>query len=177
MDGAGLVQLNSMPAMLLYCFLVCAVYWDLHRRRVPNILSVGLACAGLAVNAWIWQLDTALFMSLGGLVVGFLAWLPPYLLRLAGGGDVKLAAAVGVWLGPLGALRASVYAALAGGVLALLWLWWHRGVLGGWVALRLLPVTLRTRGAERSAENRPALPFALAIAAGAAFELAGLSLF
>ena len=45
--------------------------------------------------------------------------MPFFLLRGMGGGDVKLLAALGAWLGPGDAFWLAVYASLAGGVMAI----------------------------------------------------------
>lgn len=163
------VDPTLLSRVLLFGFLGMAVAWDLHRRRIPNFIPVALASAGLGMNLWLWTLDAALLMSIGGLLVGSLLWLPPYMLRAAGAADLKLVAAVGVWLGPLGVLRASLYAALVGGVLALLWLWRSGGLLGIWVYLE---TALRTR--RRNRTGRIPVPYAVAIAAGVALELVPL---
>ena len=61
-----------------------------------------------------------LALSAAGWAIGIALFLPMFLLRGMGGGDVKLLGAVGAWLGPLGALYAGLYSVLAGGVLALI---------------------------------------------------------
>ena len=76
-----------------------AVFDDLRRRQVSNWLT------GVGVAA-------------GGAAVGFLAFLPFYLLGGMGGGDVKLMAAFGSLLGPSGILLAAVLAAIFGGLTA-----------------------------------------------------------
>ena len=44
---------------------------------------------------------------------------PLFALGGMGGGDVKLLAAIGTWLGPFGALQATLWASITGGVLAI----------------------------------------------------------
>lgn len=171
LNGVDSALLTSAPWLLLWGFLAVAAAWDLHHRRIPNVIPLSLACVGLAVNVWLRPLTAALFVSVGGLLVGFLLWLPPYLLRFAGAADLKLAAAVGVWLGPLGALRVSIYAALIGGVLALLWLLRSQGFLGSWVFLRMVPHWAPRVVARRSSALNVSVPYALAIAVGVALEL------
>ncbi len=90
---------------------------DLYTRRVPNLLTLGLAGAGLAFAAL--RIST---IGLGGAVagfgLGFVLMLPGHLLGATGAGDVKLLAAVGAWLGPARTGQAFFYTAIAGGVLA-----------------------------------------------------------
>lgn len=168
----------SAPALVFFALLAVAAVWDLRERRVPNAVPLSLAVVGLAVNFWLWLPVHALLLSVGGLAVGALLWVPSYAFRLVGGADVKLAAAVGIWLGPWGVLRASIFAALAGGVIALLWLLKHRGVLGGWVYMKVLPSAIRVRlsGGGTTEPTGFTLPFALAIAVGASLQLANFKL-
>ena len=60
-------------------------------------------------------------------MVGLLLFLPLFALRAMGGGDVKLLAAFGAWLGPVLVFWVAVYGAIAGGVLALLLVLWRAG--------------------------------------------------
>lgn len=175
-NGRDPLLQSGLFAILLIGLLVAAV-WDARRRRVPNLLVLGLAFVGLSVSVWLRPLPAALLLSVSGLVVGGVVWLVPHLLQMAGAADVKLAAAVGIWLGPLSVFRVSIYAALVGGGMALLWLVWNRGALGSWVYVSTLPRTLRVGVGnirERSI-SLPTLPFAIAILVGVGLELAGIS--
>jgi prepilin peptidase CpaA len=91
---------------------------DLAWRRIPNVLTFGSALGGIAWHAWADGLAGAGW-ALAGWVVGCSVLLPLYLLRSLGAGDVKLLAAFGAWLGPMGAVWAGIYGTIAGGVLAL----------------------------------------------------------
>jgi prepilin peptidase CpaA len=175
---ADSLSVASAPALVFFGLLAVAVVWDLRQRRVPNAVPLALALVGLAVNFWLWTPVHALALSASGLAVGALLWVPSYAFRLVGGADVKLAAAVGIWLGPLGVLRASIFAALAGGAIALIWLLRHRGLLGGWVYMRVLPSAMKVRLTGRGGPEPSGftLPFALAIAVGASLQLAGFKL-
>jgi prepilin peptidase CpaA len=97
---------------------VVACATDLRSRRVPNLLTFGAAALGFAYwatrSGW-----SGLGWSLGGWAAGLAVFLPFFLLRGIGGGDVKLVAALGAWLGPIHALWVGAFAALAGGPLAL----------------------------------------------------------
>jgi Flp pilus assembly protein protease CpaA len=94
---------------------------DLRTAKIPNNLSVSLALLGLVFNlirgGWlatqeqeVWQLGTnglavgiidALLFSLSGFLVGFALYFLMYVLGVCGGGDVKLMAAIGAWVGSL----------------------------------------------------------------------------
>lgn len=96
--------------------LVC-MFHDALRRRIPNALTLPAMIIGLALGAFGhgWK---GLLMSFLGLLVGFALMYLPYHLGGMGAGDVKLMMAVGVLLGPQGALQIFLYSALAGGLLA-----------------------------------------------------------
>jgi prepilin peptidase CpaA len=68
-----------------------------------------------------------------------------------GGGDVKLAAALALWFSPSGTLRFLVVMSLAGGVLTLVLVAWHRA---------------------RNRQGRPEIPYGVAIAFGGLVILA-----
>ena len=66
----------------------------------------------------IWGGTGATIASIGGLAVGFALFFPLFALGGMGAGDVKLMAALGAWLGPTDAAWTAIYAAIAGGVMA-----------------------------------------------------------
>jgi len=98
---------------------VAACAFDLRTRRIPNLLTFGGAAAALFYSFF---LDGAsgLGRSAAGWGTGLLLFLPFFLLRGLGAGDVKLLACVGAWLGPSRALWTALFGALAGGILALI---------------------------------------------------------
>jgi prepilin peptidase CpaA len=91
---------------------------DLRTRRIPNALTGCLAVVGLGLAAA--QLGT---VSIGGAIIGcllgFAFMLPGNMFGATGAGDVKLFAAAGALLGPATTVRAFVFTAIAGGVIAL----------------------------------------------------------
>jgi prepilin peptidase CpaA len=104
-------------AALVVALVACIT--DLRTRRIPNALTFGAALAAFAFGAisagW-----SGLGSSLAGWAAGLAVFLPFFLLRGIGGGDVKLMAALGAWLGPVGALWVGVFAAIAGGPMAVI---------------------------------------------------------
>jgi prepilin peptidase CpaA len=103
-------------AVLLVGLVACA--FDLRWRRIPNALTFGAAAAALVFHTamtGVSGLQTAAF----GWLVGTALFLPFFLLGGMGGGDVKLLAAFGAWLGPRDAVWLAIYGSIAGGVLAL----------------------------------------------------------
>jgi prepilin peptidase CpaA len=92
---------------------------DLRTRRIPNVLTGSLAVVGLGIAAM--QLGT---VGIGGAIIGcllgFAFMLPGNVFGATGAGDVKLFAAAGALLGPATTVRAFVFTAIAGGVIALI---------------------------------------------------------
>ena len=121
--------------------LIACVY-DLRSREIPDWIPVLLvASAGVAVGlAWIPVSFPQLVL---GVLIGFSATAVFGLAGGLGGGDVKLVAALGAWLGPIPLLVVLFWTALFGLMLA--------------IGFRL--------------GGRKDLPYAPAIAAGFAFFL------
>ena len=95
--------------------LSCA--WDIRYRRIPNVLTFGSALLGIGLHAAGSGAAGAGF-SAAGWAVGLALFLPWFLAGGMGGGDVKLLAAFGAWLGPLQIVWACLFAMLAGGLVA-----------------------------------------------------------
>jgi prepilin peptidase CpaA len=104
--------------VLLVAIVVTACVFDLRTRRIPNVLTFGAAACALVFAGATRGVD-GLGWSLAGWGVAVVLFLPFFLLRGLGAGDVKLLGAVGAWLGPSGALSLGFFTAMAGGVMAL----------------------------------------------------------
>jgi prepilin peptidase CpaA len=100
--------------------VLVATFTDLRSRRIPNWLVLPFLLLGIVVSTWMggWHGLGQSFSGLGLalLVFGFMFWIGGM-----GGGDVKLLAAIGAWVGPSQLLIALVITGLAGGVMVLLW--------------------------------------------------------
>ncbi len=115
--------------VVLKCVLLALVFsaavYDLRFRRIPNWLNLAGIAAGLLANLWLsgWHGFTA---SLLGLSVSLLVYIPLYLLRAMGAGDVKLMAAVGSIVGPGNWIEIFLATAILGGIVALLLVAWKK---------------------------------------------------
>ena len=163
-----------MMAVLVLAAGVIASWIDLRSRRVPNLLTMPLACAGLLLAAT-GASGITVSDSLLGLVVGLGVMLPLHILGGTGAGDVKLLAAFGALLGPAGVLGAFIRMAIVGGVIAV-GVAVQRGRLRETLNGTALLVA-RVDGVAASIEH-PAVnnkfPYAPAVAIGAAMVALGL---
>lgn len=172
MPPLAVPQLAPLAAAAIACIT------DLKSRRIPNVLTLGAAAGAfglyLARDGW-----HGLAWSLGGWAVGLAMFLPLFLLRGIGGGDVKLLAALGAWVGPLSAMWLALYAAIAGGPLALITaasrsytkqafanVW---GLIGFWRLAGIRPHPSLTLDSAHA--GTPRMPYALPIAAGLVLTL------
>jgi prepilin peptidase CpaA len=91
--------------------------WDLRTRRIPQVLTLGGALAGLAFHLATggWQGGVA---SVLGWAVGIAIFLAPFALGGLGAGDVKLLGALGAWLGVNDIVWVALYTGIAGGLFA-----------------------------------------------------------
>jgi prepilin peptidase CpaA len=105
---------------VLMLLLVIAALVDIRTGRIPNWLVFGGALYALAYNAFfpLYPRDIGILFALGGLAVGLVAFLPLYLFRVMGAGDVKLMAMVGAFIGASACIQAVLASLLAGGLLA-----------------------------------------------------------
>jgi prepilin peptidase CpaA len=112
---------------ILALMLVAAAAWDLRTRTIPNPLNAAIAL--LAIPFWyalglhFWP-DAAVQVGVAAAVFGLFTI--AFAFGAMGGGDVKLVAAVALWLRPGDVLMLLVVMSLAGGLLTLIMLARHR---------------------------------------------------
>ena len=155
---------------------VIACITDLRARRIPNVLTFGDAAAGLAYQLWTQGVSGGIHGA-GGWLLGVAVFLPLYLLRGMGGGDVKLMGALGAWLGARDVVWVALYAGVAGGVMAVVVALWHRRLrmsagnvgmlLWYWRSVGLKPLPELTLDGSRG----PRLAYALPILAGVVLRM------
>jgi prepilin peptidase CpaA len=160
----------TVPVIVTSIVLVACAF-DVRTRRIPNVLTLSAAVAGLLYHlatSGVGGLQTAA----AGWVLGLLLLLPYFALGGMGGGDVKLVAALGAWLGPWETFWLAMYAGIAGGVLGLIVALTHGYVRRAfanvsamfrfWAVAGLKPVPNMTLETSKS----PRLAFAIPILAG-----------
>jgi prepilin peptidase CpaA len=154
-----------------------AVITDLLWRRIPNFLTFSAFAVAIAV-----RISFQGWLGLGLALSG--ALLAPILLVLMhagkgiGMGDLKLAAAVGAFLGPVLAVITMLVSAVAGGVLAIVWMLKPGGLLAPLFSTFLIGLPFRGKRSGKSspvAATRSAaatMPYGVAIGIGSFTTLA-----
>ena len=154
---AGLILLISVAA-----------WTDTRRAKIPNRLCVTILVLGLLMNAvragWLasadkplWIFDSGsvglgildgLFFAIAGFLVAFTAMFLIWIFGSCGGGDVKLLAAVGAWVGIGGFLYIWLASAL------ILFIWMAARLVSGGITPRRVKKTLSKIDAGRRAHDR-----------------------
>ncbi len=143
--AAAMVCCLTMLIALLCAAAVC----DLRMRKIPDALSLAMALLALPyglASGWSVFPDLAAHL-VTALALGVILW-SGFCLGMLGGGDVKMMAALGLWLSPDGAFGALVVMMIAGG---------------------LLGVIMARRYRHRL--SRPSVPYGVAIAAAGASQV------
>ena len=109
-QGEHLVVLGALLA------LACGS--DVAMRRVPNALVVAIAITGVAAQ-WAAGGPGRALAGLLAAAILFAVLLAAWATRLLGGGDLKLAVATAVWLGPKSLIAFVLFTGIAGVPVAL----------------------------------------------------------
>jgi prepilin peptidase CpaA len=156
--------------MLAAVLAATAGWTDWRSRRIPNWLTFSGLLVGIAINtlAWGWAGTET---SLLGAGLGLLLLLPLVLLKSLGGGDWKLAGAMGAFVGPQHLVSLLMGGVLIAGIMAVILIIWRRRVgqtlRNLWRMLAAF-FTLHLPGAEVSLDN----PESLKVPFGVAFAIA-----
>ncbi len=130
---------------LAACLLVAAVV-DLRTFTISNRLNLAVALGAplywlsIALAPW-----PGMAVQLGAAGIVFMLLAGAFYAGMMGGGDVKLASALALWFSPGGTIKFLVFMSIAGGVLTLGIIAWHRA---------------------GKKEGRPKIPYGVAIALG-----------
>ena len=98
-------------------FVSAAAWWDVRSHRIPNQLTIAGLIVALMLRALLGV--DAFLHGLGGVGITLLASLVLYGLRAIGGGDVKLLAGIGAFLGSTQIVGALGLMAVLGAAFAL----------------------------------------------------------
>ena len=138
---------TDLLLLALAATLVVAAVIDVRTFTISNRLNLTVAAGAplywmsIALSPWP---GVAVQLAAGAIVFVLLAG--AFYAGMMGGGDVKLASALALWFSPAGTVKFLVLMSIAGGVLTLGILVWHRA---------------------QKREGRPDIPYGVAIAFGA----------
>jgi prepilin peptidase CpaA len=162
-----MVRPDHLPILGVLLAVACAS--DLAARRVPNAVAVAIAVAGIGAQWAGGGVGAAAGATAGAAaLLGLLAaaWTSGKL----GGGDVKLAAATAIWLGPSSLVAFALFTAMAGAPVALATI-----AARGIARRRVLALAPAGDRSLRPLEPAPrTVPLSVAIALGAAAVLWGV---
>jgi len=125
---------SAVHALLLGLYVVpvaLAMGWDAVAYRIPN-WTVGVLVAGFPLAGLLLPEGLPWLEHLGAAALVFAVGIGLFAFRLAGGGDIKLLTAVGLWVGWQHLLDLMVLMGILGGIVVLLLL----------LARRFLPLAL-----------------------------------
>jgi prepilin peptidase CpaA len=126
--------------------LIVAAVIDVRTFTISNRLNAAVALSAplywMSIAMPLWP---AIAIQLAAGLAVFVLLAGAFYAGMMGGGDVKLAAALALWFSPAGTVKFLVLMSLAGGLLTLGLLIWHRGM---------------------KREGRPEIPYGVAIAFG-----------
>lgn len=137
---------TDLLLLALAAILVVAAVIDVRTFTISNRLNLTVALlapvywASVALSPW-----PGIAVQLAAAATVFALLAGAFYAGMMGGGDVKLAAALALWFPPTGTIKFLVLMSLAGGILTLVVLAWHRA---------------------RKREGRPEIPYGVAIAFG-----------
>jgi prepilin peptidase CpaA len=130
----------------LAAILVVAAVIDVRTFTISNRLNLTVALlapfywASIALSPW-----PGIAIQLASGLIVFTIFAGAFYAGMMGGGDVKLAAALALWFSPVSTIKFLVFMSLAGGILTLAVLAWHRA---------------------KKREGRPQIPYGVAISFG-----------
>jgi prepilin peptidase CpaA len=169
----------SLVTAGVLAFAVAVALADLRTHRIPNLLTVPAALLGVIANVAATGASGAI-TSIGGLLLGLAAFLPFYLARGFGAGDVKAMGAIGAFVGLHGTIVAVACVLITGALGGLLVLTWIGGLAavrdlarrlgiwaGSWATGQAMPL-----GPAISPAAGHRFPYGVAIACGTIASLA-----
>lgn len=165
---------DMLAPILFVLLLLIAAAWDVHSRRIPNVLTVPAFLVALALSSFDgW---TGLSQAFQGAGVALLLALPLLAVSGMGGGDAKLLIAVGAFMGVEGFLASVVFTGVAGGSMAFYYSYRYgmlAPVLQSTVGLMQYGLTAGRYGSRPTLDKAGALsiPYGVSIATGTLMAL------
>lgn len=157
------MMLQTLSISLLPVLVIAAAMIDVNSYKIPNWLTALTAIlffpmalwAGMPMVEIAWHTVAGAFLFFVGFAL--------FSFRIFGGGDAKLMAAAGLWFGPSHILEFLFFTALAGGLLAVAFLFWSKfnRIWDYYSSKRTAQITKLIK------HINPKLPYGLALCVGA----------
>jgi len=147
------VELQPVPSAVVLSASLAAAVTDVWRFKVYNVLTLPLLASGLLYHG-LREGPSGLVLSMLGMLCGFGVLLLFYLLGGYGGGDVKLLASFGAWLGVEATLYVFIASSLAAGVYSIGLVVWTGQVGETAVNLQILWLRLASVGRYLGSDDR-----------------------
>ncbi len=169
--------LDILCATLITLVVGVAIFTDLRSRRIPNTLTFSAFGVAVLVRL-VLQGWAGLGVALTGALVAPLVLLIIHMGRGLGMGDLKLAAAIGAFMGPILAVAAMLLSAVLGGLLAIALLMRRGQLLSDFFRLFLIGTPfLKSKQTVAAPAGEPApaamtMPYGVAIGVGSLVTLA-----
>ena len=109
--------MSAPDAPVLLVWVGAVALWDIRTRRIPNSLILVGLILGLVLAIFKGDFVTAISGAGLALTLGII----PFALRALGGGDVKAAIVVGLFVGPIGIIKVVLITAICSGLYAAGW--------------------------------------------------------
>lgn len=159
-----------MTTLALILILAISILTDLKSRKILNVVTLPAIVIALIYHSITAGFTGFTFSGLGFLVGLGLLFIP-FVMGGIGAGDVKLLAAIGAWKGTLFILYTGIYAAIIGGLFALIVLLKERKL--GFTVKSMVFSLFYLRGTKGSLQisntkgETLSIPYAIPIACGA----------
>jgi prepilin peptidase CpaA len=154
------VIVNAFAALFVFC-VIYAMITDYSRLRIPNTVSIVLALAFFPFALVAGPEAIPLLKHVGLAALVFALLFGCFVLGWMGGGDVKLAGAIMLWVGPAQGMNFVLLFAVLGGAFGL-GLWSLRMAMVQFPQIETVPGMARFSGWARSGICPYALPIGLA---------------
>lgn len=149
-----MTPLSLLPVGVVLAAALVATVSDVRQYRISNLLTLPLLVSGLLYHGLCNEGEGAFTRSVVGALFGFTFLFLFYLAGGMGGGDVKLMAGVGAWLGFPLVCYVFVATAVAGGVYALGLIIWYRRYREVWLNMQVIWHRVLAVGRHLGGEDR-----------------------
>jgi prepilin peptidase CpaA len=141
------------PILVVFVAVVIATVTDMRMFKIHNVLTLPLIVSGLVYHGLTGGPEKLMDSAIGTLV-GFGIVFVMFMMGGMGGGDVKLMAGIGAWLGAPATILIFLAASLAAGVYSLALIIAHGRVRETWVNLRIISFRALAIGRHLAAEDK-----------------------